>query len=57
MQRRRVQIRIFVLQRLTRRQGRTRKGPLFKGQMRVSRKRIIAINILSILILAQFGRY
>jgi hypothetical protein len=36
MQRRRVQIRIFVLQRLTRRQGRTRKSPLFTGQMRVS---------------------
>jgi len=32
MQRRRVQIRPFVLQRLTRRQGRTRKAPLFTGQ-------------------------
>ena len=32
----RVQIRLFVLQRLTRRQGRTRKSPLFTGQMRVS---------------------
>src|SRR5258706_15289194 len=36
MQRRRAQIRLFVLQRLTRRQGRARKSPLFTGQMRVS---------------------
>src|ERR1700686_2115746 len=33
MQRRRVQIRLFLLQRLTRRRVRTRKSPLFAGQM------------------------
>src|SRR5258708_8209656 len=36
MQRRRVQIRLFVLQRLTRGQGRTRNSLVFTGQRRVS---------------------
>jgi hypothetical protein len=35
MQRRRVQIRLFVLRRLTRRQDELEKSPLFTGQMRV----------------------